>query len=166
MIFRQVHTETQRLVFATALDSLWRFDGQWNSDAMSDARSAAAAALLSGRPTQEVELVLDFFDQMALLVSRGALDDELVWYQFYWPMTGYWFASQDYIQELERDDPMRWEQLRAVIPRLVAIEAQRRMRTTADAVPAPAQIRDFLTSESEGGACQDEQDESVRKVPL
>lgn len=166
MIFRQVRDDTQRILFTTALDSIWRFDTQWNSGGMADARSAAAAALLNGQPNRDVEVVLDFFDQIALLVSRGTLDEEMVWYQFYWPMARYWFASQGHVRELEHDDPARWEQLRTVMPRLVAIEAQRRRRTADQAVPTPAQIKDFLTTESAGGECEDDQEAGAHKTPL
>ena len=165
MIFRQVHKDTQRILFTTALDSIWRFDTQWSSDSMADARSAAAASLLDARPGRDVEVVLDFFDQIALLVNRQALDEEMVWYQFYWPMANYWAASQEYVHEVERDDPLRWEQLGSVMPRLVAIEARRRKHTAEQAVPTPAQIKDFLTGESESAECEDS-DDDARKMPL
>jgi hypothetical protein len=166
VIFRQVRNDSQRILFTTALDSIWRFDTQWNSDAMADARSAAAAALLDGQPNRDVETVLDFFDQIALLVSRGALDEEMVWYQFYWPMATYWFASQGQVRELEHDDPARWEQLRTVMPRLVAIEAQRHQHAADQAVPTATQIKDFLATESAGGECEDDQDADAHKTPL
>ena len=166
MIFRQVRNDTQRILANTALDSIWRFDTQWNSDGMADARSAAAASLLDGQPGSDLDVVLDFFDQIALLANRKALDDEMVWYQFYWPMANYWGASQDYVREVARDDALRWEQLSVLMPRLAAIEARRRKRAAEQAVPTAAQIKDFLTSESEGGECQDDEDAGAQKMPL
>ena len=166
MIFRQVRNDTQRILFNTALDSIWRFDTQWNADGMADARSAAAASLLDGQPGRDLEVVLDFFDQIALLVNRQALDEEMVWYQFYWPMANYWGASQGYVHEVARDDPLRWEQLSAIMPRLVAIEARRRKRTAEQAVPSAAQIKDFLAAESEGGECEEDEDADARRMPL
>ena len=166
MVFWQVRTDTQRIVFNGALDSLWHFETQWNSDDMADTRRAAAASLLDGQPNRDVEVVLDFFDQMALLVNRGALDEEMVWYQFYWPMASYWFASQGYVHKLGHDDPTRWEQLNSEMPRLVASEARRHTRSAEQAVPTSAQIKDFLTTESEGGECEDDQDTDARKTPL
>lgn len=166
MIFRQMRTDTQRILFNTALDSIWRFDTQWNGDDMADARSAAAASLLNGQPGRDVDVVLDFFDQIALLANRQALDDEMVWYQFYWPMANYWRASQSYVHDVARDDPLRWEQLGIVMPRLVAIEARRRKRSLEDAVPTAAQVKDFLASESEAGECEEDDDAEARKMPL
>ena len=166
MLFRQLRSDTQRILFNTALDSVWRFETQWNSEDMADARSAAAASLLAGRPGRDVEVVLDFFDQIALLANRQALDDEMVWYQFFWPMANYWRASQDYAAEIARDDPLRWEQLGTVMPRLAAIEARRRKHDADAAVPTPAQVKDFLASESEGGECDEDDDAEARKMPL
>jgi hypothetical protein len=166
MIFRQMRNDTQRILFNTALDSIWRFDAQWNVDAMADARSAAAASLLEGQPGRDLEVVLDFFDQIALLVNRQALDEEMVWYQFFWPMANYWGASQDYVHKVARDDPLRWEQLSVVMPRLAAIEARRRKRTAEEAVPTPAQTKDFLAAESESGQCEDDEDADARRMPL
>ena len=55
MIFWYVRQETQRVLLHTALDSLWHLDAEWNSDDMLDARSAAAAALLEGRPAPDID---------------------------------------------------------------------------------------------------------------
>jgi hypothetical protein len=133
---------------------------------MADARAAAATSLQAGQPGADVEVVLDFFDQIALLANRQALDDEMVWYQFYWPMANYWRASQDAVRDMAKTDPLRWEQLSIVMPRLAAIEARRHKRNLDDAVPTAAQVKDFLASESEGGACEEDDDSGTRKTPL
>jgi hypothetical protein len=161
----QVRQETQRVLFNAGLDSLWHFDAQWNSDEMMDARSAAAAALLDGRPSHDIDEVLDFFDQVALLLKRGALDEELVSYEFYWPMANYWFASQEYIRQVQRDAPAAWEQLAGAVPRLAAIEAQRRKHTSEASVPTRAQIAEFLAAEAQNGECAEDETET-RKTPL
>lgn len=164
IVWRAVHLDVQHAVFSAGLDSLWHCSDKWNSDDMADARSHAAAALLAGAPTADVNEVLDFFDQIAVLLNRGALDEEMVWHEFYWPMANYWFASQDYIERVQRDDPTAWADLGSVLPRLVAIEAQRKKRSTSDAAPSSKEIRDFLTDETGEGECTD--DEEVRKTPL
>ena len=161
----QVRQETQRVLFNSGLDSLWHFDAQWSSDGMMDARSAAAAALLDGRPSHDIDDVLDFFDQIALLLNRGALDDEMVCYEFYWPMANYWFASQEYVRQVQHEAPGAWEQLAGVLPRLTAIEARRRKRTAEAAIPTKAQIGEFLAAEVRNGECADD-DSETRKTPL
>ena len=161
----QVRQETQRALFNAGLDSLWHFDAQWNSDEMMDVRSAAAAALLDGRPGHDIDEVLDFFDQVALLLKRGALDEEMVCYEFYWPMANYWFASQEYIRQVQHDTPAAWEQLAVAMPRLAAIEARRRQHTAAASVPTKAQIGEFLAAEARIGECSEDETET-RKTPL
>ncbi len=161
----QVRQQTQRVLLNSGLDSLWHFDEQWNSDGMMDARSAAAAGLLDGRPSHDIDEVLDFFDQIALLLQRGALDGEMVCYEFYWPMANYWFASQEYIRQVQRDAPAAWEQLAGAMPRLAAIEAQRRKRTAEASVPTKAQISEFLTAEARNGECAEDETET-RRTPL
>ena len=161
----QVRQETQRVLFNAGLDSLWHFDEQWNSDGMMDARSAAATALLDGRPSHDIDEVLDFFDQVALLLKRGALDEEMVCYEFYWPMANYWFASQEYIRQVQRDAPAMWEQLAGAVPRLAAIEAQRRKHAAEASVPTKAQIAEFLAAEARNAECAEDETET-RKTPL
>jgi len=161
-----VRQETQRRLFTTGLDTLWRYEAQWNSDAMFEARSAAAAALLDGRPTRAIDEVLDFFDQLGLLLNRGALDEEMVGYQFYWPLANYWLASQDYVGQVRRSAPHLWEHLETVMGRLLAVEARRRHLTTADAVPTTTQMREFLSTEAAAGECAPEQEAEMRQTPL
>jgi hypothetical protein len=163
-ISRQVQQETERSRFSTGLESLWHLAAEWDSASMDDARSNAAAALLAGQPTADVDEVLDFFDELALLVDRGVLDAEMVCYQFYYPMANYWFASQDYVHEVQREDPEAWRDLDKVMTRLVAIEARRKRRTAPDVVPSTAQIRDFLMDEQGDAECAD--DTETRKTPL
>lgn len=164
-VVSQVRRETERVLFNTGLDSLWHFDAQWNSDGMMDARSAAAAALLDGKPSHDIDDVLDFFDQLALLLNRGALDEEMVGYEFYWPMANYWFASQEYIRQVRRDAPATWERLAAVVARLTTIESRRRRQTAEAVVPSKQQIGEFLAAEVRSGECE-EDDAETRKTPL
>jgi hypothetical protein len=166
MVSRQMRQDTQRILLSTALDAVWHFDVQWNSADMAAARAAAAAALLDGQASRDVGSVLDFFDQIAVLVSRGALDEEMVWHAFYRPMASYWFASQAYVRQVQRDDPAVWEELGRIMPRLVAIEAQRQKRTVDVAVPRDAEIREFLRAELDSGECAQDQEPATQKVPL
>lgn len=163
-VFWYVRQDTQRVLLNTTLDSLWHLDAQWNSDGMLDARSAAAAALLDGRPTEDVDVVLDFLDETARLLQRGGLDEEMVWYQFYWPMMNYWAASQERVREVRQSDATAWEALDKMLPRLTTREARRKRRSAEAARPTDAQTHDFLTAESGADECVD--DDAVRKTPL
>ena len=151
---------------AASLESLWRLRDEWNSDDMGALRSNAAAALLDHQPNGDVDDVLFFFDEIGFLWQRGALDDELIWYEFYWPMANYWKASEDHIRELRNDDPSRLAALDGLMQRLVTIEARQRKKAAADAVPTAAQVRDFLNSEVADDPCmEDDDEEAVRRMP-
>lgn len=148
-----------------ALDTLWRFDGEWNDSGMAEARSAAASALLSGRNAEELSEVLDFFDEIAFLAERGAIDDQSVWYRFYWPMVNYWFASREFVEETRREDAASWNHLARLIPRLTALEAKLHPSATPDGVPDRSRTRQFLQEETEARTCEDE-GVDVRRMPL
>ena len=164
VIVHDVREDAARGRFNAGLESLWHLTTEWNSDEMTDARSHAAAALLAAKPTADVNEVLDFFDEVALLLQRGALDEEMVWHEFYWPLANYWFASQEYIRQVQRDDPAAWTDLGMAVQRLVAVEARRKRQSTGAAVPSMKEMRDFLTDETGADECTD--DEEVRKTPL
>lgn len=166
MLSVTVRSDLQRTRFTTSLDTLWRLDADWNSSEMLDARSEAATALLAGHSAREVETVLDFFDEIALLLQRGAVDQELVWYEFYRPMANYWYATQKYVSKQRDDGTQEWEQLAVVIPQLVALESQRHNRSLEDATPTMSQIRDFLNTEIDSGECEDSREADLRKTPL
>jgi hypothetical protein len=165
VMFRAVREDAQHARFSAGLESLWRLRAEWNSDDMLDARTHAAAALLASAPTADVSEVLDFFDELALLVQRGIVDEDMVWFEFYWPMANYWFASQEYVHQTQRDTPGAWAEMGSVMPRLLAIEARRKKRSATAAVPSPREIHDFLTDETEESQCTEDEGET-RRTPL
>ena len=106
--------------------------------------------------------VLFFFDEIAFLWKRGALDEELIWYEFYWPMANYWSAGQERVRSLRSDDAHRLEALAELMKRLVVIEMRQRKKTEAEAVPTGTQVRDFLNAEVQGDPCVEDDDEGKR----
>jgi hypothetical protein len=165
-VLREVRGSQAWQRITLSLDTLWRFDNEWRAPEMSASRSAAAAGLLDGRPTAAVGEVLDFFDEIAFLIDRGALDEETVWYRFYWPMASYWFASQDYVQRMRHDNASSWEHLARVMPRLATLESQRRTDHNKEGIPNQKQIEDFLNAEIEAGRCDGGGDQEVHMTPL
>lgn len=130
---------------------------------MLDARGAAAEALLEGKGGDDTDSILDFFDEVAFLMRRGAVDDELVWYQFYWPMVHYWAAARDYTKTVRETDPTAWEQLEAAMPTLLGIEARRRGQGPEAVVPDRSAVREFLQGEAGDAACSED---DTRRTPL
>lgn len=166
IVVLELRQHEQRDSLRAALEVLTHLDVEWSSEEMSKSRGAAASALLQARPSHDVDDILDFFDQVAYLVQRGALDTETVWYRFYWPMANYWFASQDYVAKVRQEDPDTWNNLDPVMAELTAIELQRRKHTSADGKPTAEQSRRFFNDEIDAGQCSDDADADARRTPL
>jgi hypothetical protein len=152
--------------FVAGLDALWRLDGDWHTPEMGDIRSQAAGALLASQSSDDIATVLDFFDEVAFLLDRGVLDEDMVWYRFYQPMTDYWFASKDFVRQMRKQDASMWAHLDKIIDRMLAQQARRRNRATDDVKPSKAQIREFLNGELGQGQCVEGEDADARRVPL
>jgi hypothetical protein len=157
MVLARVRQDSERNRTTTALAAVWRFADEWGGDDMVAARSGAATALLADRTDEyDVDEVLHFFDEIAFVWSRGAVDDELLWYHFYWPMVSYWAAAQVHVSRARAQDPTLWVPLEGLIKRLMAVEAEHRDRSAAP--PTREQVRDFLTREMDSGACTEGQE--------
>jgi hypothetical protein len=157
----EIRRERREARFAFAVDALWRLGDEWSAPEMAATRSSAAASLLAGRVSGDVDVVLRFFDRLAFLTSRGRFDEELVWHEFHWPLTGYWFASVDYRSHLRADDSERWHALEALVQRLIAIEAKHRNRSADEVTPSNGQVREFLLSEASAGECAEGEEPMV-----
>jgi hypothetical protein len=166
VVVRELREQTRRETLRASVDTLAHFDAEWTSEDMAGVRGAAASSLLEKRLSRDIDDVLDFFDEIAFLIDRGAVDEETVWYRFYWSMANYWFASQTYVERVRQDDPEAWSELRQVMPRLAAIEMRRRRHASADGKPTEAQERDFLNDEVDAGQCSEETDDDVQRTPL
>ena len=162
----QVRSMERENRFVSGLEALWRLDGDWNTPEMGDIRSQAAGALLSAQSSDGIATVLDFFDEVAFLLDRGVLDEDMVWYRLYPPMTNYWFASKEFVRQMRKQDASMWAHLDKIIDRMLAQQARRRNRAVDDVKPSKAQIRDFLNGELGQGQCVEDEDMDTRKVPL
>lgn len=156
----QIREQARAAHAAAGLESLWHVDEQWNAPAMLDVRSAAASALLARKPTVDVNTVLDFFDELVLLMDRGALDEELTALQFYWPLANYWAASAEYVRQVQRDEPDAWEKVAGLLKRLASVEAHRRERPLTEVLPSPDQVHQFLLDEQGSDECTDDDSEN------
>jgi riboflavin biosynthesis pyrimidine reductase len=67
--------------------------------------------------------VLDFFETVAFLVRRGALDAEVVWHTFYEWIDGR--ATEGVLRQARDEHPREWEDFGALRAKVDAIEASR-----------------------------------------
>jgi hypothetical protein len=143
----QVRQGAERSAFTAGLESLWHLEAHWQSPGMLATRQGAAAALLDGSPTEEVDELLDFFELVAGLVDRRVLDEEMLWQELAWPILNYWTASEEYIRKVRHDEPTMWQSAEGMVNRLLAIEARKRRRSLNDVRPSQDEVQDFLTDE-------------------
>jgi len=135
------------------IDLYMKLDERFNGDGMRKTRKAAARALLSGhmRPDTPnkaaLEDTLDFFEMIGFLVSRGALDDRMVWHGFFNFIHPYWLSAQGYVEEQRRTDPTVWSDLDQLHRRLLSVEKKERKCSDADLAWSKDSLREFLETE-------------------
>lgn len=72
---------------------------------------------------------MTFFDDVAFLVTKGALDTEMMWHPFYHWVRMYYQAAEQHIITRTKDEPAVWNYLRSIYPRLTEIEKSENLGT-------------------------------------
>jgi hypothetical protein len=116
----QVH----RARFNQSVDLLFRLENDFFGAAKRNQRANAARELAEGRPL-EAEPILDFFETMALLLRRKALDAEMVWHTFYYWIDNYYEVLRPYIEERQSREPLVWQDLPGLVLTVRRIQASR-----------------------------------------
>lgn len=100
-----------------ATDMLMKLTDDFEGRRMHRARGMASEFLLnkSDQSNASVDAVLDFFEQVALLEKRGAIDIEFVWHAFYYWLFHYYYLTQHYRAAARSDDPTVWSDLQIAI---------------------------------------------------
>jgi hypothetical protein len=137
----QVH----RARFSQSVDLLFRLENDFFGPAKRLQRAKACRDLAQGN-TLEAEPILDFFETMALLLRRGALDEEMVRHTFFYWINHYYQALEATILERQRKDPQVWSDLSALEKELLKNKA-RSLKLTALPKLTPEQIAAFLAEE-------------------
>ncbi len=117
----QVH----RARFNQSIDLLFRLENDFFGPAKKAQRVKAARGLLAG-DSLEAEPILDFFETMALLLRRKALDEEIVWHTFFYWIDHYYDAAKEAIALRQQRDPLVWKDLVAFVTRLRRFQAAQR----------------------------------------
>ena len=114
-----------RARFNQSVDLLFKLEADFfGSNAKKIQRAKAAFGLVAGHPI-EAEPILDFFETMALLLTRGALDEEMVWHTFFYWIDHYYAALEPYIQSRQKQDPLVWNDLADLVQRVRTFQRQR-----------------------------------------
>ena len=137
----QVH----RARFNQSVDLLFRLESDFFGNSKKQQRVRASRDLEDGR-VLEAEPILDFFETMALLLRKGALDKELVWHTFFYWVDHYYEASKDFIGQRQQKDPLVWKDLTAFVADLRGFQATQ-LGATTYRTPTPQQVAEFLAEE-------------------
>ncbi len=137
----QVH----RARFNQSVDLLFRLENDFFGPTKRIQRAKACRDLAAGK-TLEAEPILDFFETMALLQRRGALDAEMVWHTFFYWIDHYYQALKPAILERQRQEPLVWQDFVTLAAKVQALQAR---RLGVSRVPdlTPEQIAAFLVEE-------------------
>jgi hypothetical protein len=116
---------------------------QFESDTMRKLRAAAAQSILD-KTYKRCDGVLNFFGTLAILTQQHALDERIVWANFFYWLHGYWLATKEYIVEARQGDPTAWSSLEWFHSRTAAIEMQKTELPKSSCNGMRRQLKTFL----------------------
>lgn len=99
-----LYSGIRRAKFLVVVDLILRLDERFNRTEMVNSRRKAARSAFVDN-WDDVEDVLDFFEEFAFIAKRHAVDDEVIWHEFYWWIHRYFVAARPHIEETWKDDP-------------------------------------------------------------
>ena len=134
---------------ALGVGLLLKLEDRFDEPALKEARSSAAIALQAGHQTDDLEIVLDFFETLGLLIRKKTIDEELVWNSFsYWVMR-YATLAKPQIERRRKDesDKTYYQEFDYLVERINYFEVKKR-HLVATATITDNQIASFLSEES------------------
>lgn len=135
--------QVRRARFNQSIDLLFRLEADFFGPAKRLQRVKASRDLLNGN-VLEAEPILDFFETVALLLRRGALDREIVKHTFFYWIDNYYEATEPFIVERQRTSPLIWKDLTALATNLRDLQ---RKQVPSYHPPTPEQTAAFLAEE-------------------
>jgi hypothetical protein len=137
----QIH----RARFNQSIDLLFRLENDFFGPVKRVQRAKACRDLQLGN-TLEAEPILDFFETMALLLRRGALDEEMVWHTFFYWIENYYQALLPAILERQKTEPLVWRDFLTLVKKVEGLQA-RQLRIGTLPKPTSEQVAAFLAEE-------------------
>jgi hypothetical protein len=118
----QVH----RARFNQSVDLLFRLENDFFGGDKIGQRSLAARNYATDPSNfAEMEDTLDFFETVAMLTRKGALDLYMVWHTFDYWMERYYAIAKPHITVRQKQEPGVWEDLDWLMPRLMRLQAKK-----------------------------------------
>ncbi len=137
--------QVRRARFNQSIDLVFRLENDFFGPAKRLQRIKASRDLLAGN-TLEAEPILDFFETMALLLRRGALDKEIVRHTFFYWIDRYYQATEATIAARQKADPLVWKDLTGLVETMRKSKTAE-MRPALYSSPSPEEITRFLEEE-------------------
>jgi len=100
-----------------SLDMLLRLEEKFDSERMRTLRKATAQGLLEGKLADEAYYVLDFFEEIGLLLRYKAIHVEILFESFYHSPQAYWFSSLKYINEMRVSNKEMYDNFEYLVER-------------------------------------------------
>lgn len=146
--------ESRNSRMALTADVMLRVQDKFDSPRMLKVRRRAVEAIQDFRNkktetlSDDVDDVLDFFEEVALLVRRNVIDKRAARHAFYHWLDGYWWASVEYINTKREKDTTLWEDLCWLHSQLVQLKNEGEMLPPlADRRLTDEQVQEFLKEE-------------------
>lgn len=155
IVFQILEWRRERL--ARGIDTLLAFDTRFTAQEMRRLRQRGGAHLLAflGGNADDPEgrlaakAVLNFFESVGFLYSKGVVDAASVW-QFFAPwLLAYHEASRTFRASVAKGDPFVYCELERVAEAVRRVEVKRHPTHRLDHITAETALRSFLIEESE-----------------
>jgi hypothetical protein len=149
--------QIRRSRFVTSIDLLLKFESNFFGPEKREIRSKAAKGMLrEAADFSEAEDILDFFETIALLVRKGALDSYMVWHTFDYWISRYYEAAKKHVLQRQQAEPQVWQDFCELVQKMRQQEMRAsRLKSISQTVPGAPEIRLFLEEELHEGKPRD-----------
>jgi hypothetical protein len=144
--------ESRRHRFAVGLDLILRLDTEFRSYRMIRQRKRAAEALQKkdfSKAYNHIDQVINFFEEVAFLLERKAIDAHIVWTHFFYYLNRLWYFIHEYVRSEQGRDPGLWTGVTEMYSRLEEIERKDRRKRGGAACPSAEELQAFLQEEAD-----------------
>ena len=147
LVKRQLSIAKEQAQIQLYLELRKEFDGY-----LIEQRKILARQFLERASFEEInEPVLNFFEDMGMLLRRNLLNHDMIWDTFSYYARMWRSASRDYIATMRTDlggDETLFTDFDYLAERMCEAEARKRGKTRGELEPSPSQLKTFLEAEA------------------